>query len=95
MTFAWRHYSLYKGKEKCQFWSVEQQVAATAVSNFPREIAKGDTKEAALEAFQEEYKKLGSEAQKKKSSYVIFVEHGKDGYFIGKKIGDSQYRHAV
>lgn len=84
-------YSMYNKieyKPPRVIWTVEKQAAATAFSNWPRELATGATREEALKAFKEKYDALDiTPAALKSVSFDIFSERGKEGYFIGKKIG--------
>lgn len=84
-------YNLYKGveyKPAKVFWIVEKEAAATAFSNWPRELAIGDTRAEAIANFKAKYDSLEIQPPASKEvSFDIFVERGKDGFFIGKKIG--------
>lgn len=85
-------YSVYKGVEynpSRTIWTVEKPQAATAWSNFPRILAEGDTREAAIEAFKAVYGKLDLDkpATSREAKFDIYSQHGKPGYLIGKKIG--------
>jgi hypothetical protein len=69
-------------------WTVEKEAAATAFSNWPRELATGATRDEALKAFKEKYDALDiTPSAKKEVTFDIYSKRGKDGYFIGKKIG--------
>ena len=82
------HYSLYRGRENVTLWVAERDAGATAFSNWPQELATGDTKEQAIEAFKEKYDSLDATAAVKKAEFVIFTKGGGDkGFYIGKKIG--------
>jgi hypothetical protein len=82
------HYSLYRGRENVTLWVAERDAGATAFSNWPQELATGDTKEQAIEAFREKYDSLDAMAAVKKAEFVIFTKGGGDkGFYIGKKIG--------
>ncbi len=82
------HYSLYRGRENVTLWVAERDAGATAFSNWPQELATGDTKEQAIEAFREKYDSLDATAAVKKAEFVIFTKGGGDkGFYIGKKIG--------
>ncbi len=84
-------YSLYKGveyKPAKVIWTVEKDVAATAFSNWPRELASGDTREQAIANFKAKYDSLEIQpVASKEVSFDIFSDRSKDGYFVGKKIG--------
>ncbi len=87
ITFGEHHYSLYRGRENVNLWVVEQAAKATAFSNWPREIATGDTKQAALQAFKQAYGQLGEVQQKKTASFDIISETYTRNYYVGKKLG--------
>ncbi|QXW17422.1 PLxRFG domain-containing protein [Comamonas aquatica] len=87
ITFGEHQYSLYRGRENVNLWVVEQAAKATAFSNWPREIATGDTKEAALQAFKQAYGQLGEVQQKKTASFDIISETYTRNYYVGKKLG--------
>lgn len=86
------HYTLYKGRDNVTLWAVEQDTKATAFSNWPRELATGDTKEDALAAFKAKYDSLNiNEPASRQVSFDIYSKLGTDGYFIGKKIGRNHF----
>ena len=88
IRLAQHHYSLYRGRENVRLWVVERDAAATMFSNFPQELATGDTKEQAIDAFRAKYDTLDATAAVKKAAFVIFTKGGGDkGFYIGKKIG--------
>lgn len=87
VRFAHHHYALYKGRENVSLWVVEKDAGATAFSNWPREIAIGDTKEQALASFKEKYAGLDLEKAVRKASFDIFSERGSNAFYVGKKIG--------
>lgn len=84
-------YSLYGGKEykpPKTIWSVNKEVAATAFSNWPRELATGATKAEAIEEFKKKYAELEiSPPVSKEATFEIYSKRGEDGYWIGKKVG--------
>lgn len=88
ITFAEHHYSLYRGERDVRKWVVEQKAKATSFSNWPREIAVGNTREEALDAFKAKLGTLdlGRDA-KKQPQFVIYRKRGQDGAWIGKKVG--------
>lgn len=88
ISFAEHHYSLYRGEENVRKWVVEQAAKATAFSNWPREIAVGNTRAEALDAFKAKLGTLdiGRDA-KKQPQFVIYRKRGQDGAWIGKKVG--------
>ncbi|WP_297360285.1 LPD38 domain-containing protein [Thauera sp.] len=88
VRFGHRNYTFYKGQNNVSLWVVEQDAKATAWSNWPRELATGDTKEQALAEFKRKYDSLNiNEPAARQVSFDIYSKHGVDGYFIGKKIG--------
>lgn len=84
-------YSIHNGieyKPAKVIWTVEKEAAATAFSNWPRQLATGFTKEEALQAFKAKYDSLDiNPAAKKEVTFDIYSKRGQDGYFIGKKMG--------
>jgi diguanylate cyclase (GGDEF)-like protein len=84
-------YSLYKGTEYSPpkvMWAVEQKAKATAFSNWPRELAIGDTKEEALTKFKEQFAALDiDKPASKETKFEIYSTRGEKGYRIGKKMG--------
>lgn len=81
-------YSIYRGQHYSPakiIWTVEQKARATAFSNMPRELASGDTREAAITAFVEKMKAQPTTAEKKTASFDLWRESGK--VHLGKKIG--------
>jgi hypothetical protein len=87
IRFQEHHYSLYKGQENVTLWVVEKDAAASAFSNWPREIATGKTKEEAIANFKAKYDSLDMDKAAKQPTFDLFSERGVDGYFVGKKIG--------
>lgn len=87
ITFGDHQYSLYRGRKDVHLWAVEQSAKGTAFSNWPREIATGDTKEQALEAFKKAYANLNTVKEKKSASFDIITEQFSSDYFVGKKLG--------
>ena len=91
VSFAQHFYSLYKGQENVRKWVVEQKAKATVFSNWPRELAVGDTKEEALDAFKEKIASLDLGAgAKRQPQFVIYRKRGEPGAWVGKKI-DREY----
>lgn len=85
-------YSVHNGieyKPAKVIWSVEKEAAATAFSNWPRQLATGFTKEEALKAFKERYDSLdiNPAAKKKETSFEIYSRRDSKGYWVGKKVG--------
>ncbi|MBP9156007.1 MAG: hypothetical protein KBF48_13795, partial [Xanthomonadales bacterium] len=82
------HYSMYMGRNNVHLWVVEKATVATAFSNWPRELATGDTKEQALQAFKEKIASLQLNPEKAKvAAFDIYSYRGVVGYLIGKKVG--------
>lgn len=79
------HYTLYRGRENVKLWAVEREAAATAFSNWPQEIATGDTKQQAIDGFKAKYATLDAEKQVKKASFDVISMQGK--FFVAKKVG--------
>lgn len=84
-------YSIYNGveyKPARVIWTVEKKAAATAMSNWPRELATGATKEEALQAFKAKYDNVTiTPPASKEVSFEVYSRRGQDGYWVGKKIG--------
>jgi len=85
-------YSIHNGieyKPAKVIWTVEKEAAATAFSNWPRQLATGFTKEEALKAFKERYDSLdiNPAAKKKETSFEIYSRRDSKGYWVGKKVG--------
>ena len=84
-------YSVYNGveyKPAKVIWAVEKSAAASAFSNWPRQLATGSTKEEALKAFKERYDAIDiNPAAKKETTFDVYSRRGKDGYWVGKKVG--------
>ena len=71
-------------------WEVQQAARSTMFSNMPRVIASGKTREDALAAFKEAAGGLTPverEQSERKVRFDIYRYPGRDGFFIGKKIG--------
>lgn len=84
-------YSLLKGvtyDPPKVVWTVEKQTKATAFSNWPLELASGDTREAAIDQFAERYATMTiQQPAKKEVSFDLYSKRGQDGIWIGKKVG--------
>jgi len=74
-------------------WSVSREAKGSAFSNWPRELAKGETREAAIAAFKQRAAELLAEDQApmKGATFEIYGKRagGAREFFIGKKIGRS------
>ncbi|MDH4418906.1 MAG: PLxRFG domain-containing protein [Acidovorax sp.] len=72
-------------------WSVSREAKGGAFANWPRELAKGDTREEAIEAFKKRAAELLAEerAPTKGATFEIYGKRagGAREFFIGKKIG--------
>lgn len=87
ISFTEHHYTLYKGKPNVTMWAVERAAKASAFGNWPRELATGETKEQALEAFKQVYGQLDQPKEKKSATFDIISETYSRNYFVGKKLG--------
>ena len=90
ISFGSHFYSLYRGEKNVTKWSISKKAKASAYSNWPRELAVGNTREEVLSRFRE---MLGSgELDKKKSDIIrfdIYSYRNKPGFYVGKKIGSN------
>lgn len=87
-------YSMYDGVRydpPRSIWTVSRQAKASAFGTWPRELAKGDTREAAIEAFKRRAAQLAAEqdAPARGATFEIYAKRagGARAFFIGKKIG--------
>jgi hypothetical protein len=87
-------YSMYDGVRydpPRSIWTVSRQAKASAFANWPRELAKGDTREAAIEAFKRRAAQLAAEQDTpaRGATFEIYAKRagGARAFFIGKKIG--------
>ncbi|XJC72747.1 LPD5 domain-containing protein [Delftia tsuruhatensis] len=87
-------YSMYDGVRydpPRSIWTVSRQAKASAFGSWPRELAKGDTREAAIEAFKRRAAQLAAEqdAPARGATFEIYAKRagGARAFFIGKKIG--------
>lgn len=84
-------YSVYNGveyKPAKVIWAVEKSAAASAFSNWPRQLAIGSTKEEALKAFKERYDAIDiNPAAKKETTFEVYSRRDAKGYWVGKKVG--------
>jgi len=87
-------YSMYEGvayDPPRTLWTVERQAKASPFGHWPRELARGDTREAAIAAFQQRAEQLLAEesAATRGASFEIYGRRagGARAFFIGKKIG--------
>lgn len=91
VRIAHGEYGLHSGIEynpPKSIWTVEKKAAATAFSNWPRELAIGDTRAEALQNFKDKFDSLEiTPKASKEVSFDIYSTHGENGYRIGKKIG--------
>ena len=72
-------------------WTVAREAKGSAFGNWPRELAKGDTREEAIAAFKKRAAELLAEEQApaKGATFEIYSKRagGAREFFIGKKIG--------
>ena len=72
-------------------WTVSREAKGSAFGNWPRELAKGETREEAIAAFKKRAAELLAEEQAptKGASFEIYSKRagGAREFFIGKKIG--------
>ncbi len=87
-------YSMYDGVRydpARTIWTVAREAKGSAFGNWPRELAKGDTREAAIAAFKKRAADLLAEEQAptKGATFEIYSKRagGAREFFIGKKIG--------
>lgn len=85
------HYSMYYGERYNPpkvIWEVSHDVKATALSNMPKKLGKGDTRQEAIDDFKKNYAEfVKTDTPKAQTTFEIYSERGKDGFFIGKKVG--------
>lgn len=88
ITFGEHFYTLYKGKPNVTLWAVEQAANSSSFGNWPRELATGDTKEQALEAFKKLHaNQAKQEAKANVPSFDIWSTRRTGEIHVGKKIG--------
>ena len=88
ISFAEHFYTLYKGKPNVTLWAVEQDSKSSTFGNWPRELATGDTKEQALEAFKKLHaNQAKQEAKANVPSFDIWSIRRTGEIYVGKKIG--------
>lgn len=91
VTLSKHEYTLYQGQKfdpPKTVWAIEKRSAATAWSNWPRELATADTREEAIQKFKEKIASLDiGEKSKKDISFDIYSRRGVEGFLIGKKLG--------
>lgn len=88
ITFGEHFYTLYKGKPNVTLWAVEQPANSSSFGNWPRELATGDTKEQALEAFKKLHaNQAKQEAKANVPSFDIWSTRRTGEIHVGKKIG--------
>ncbi|SFE18967.1 LPD5 domain-containing protein [Paracidovorax konjaci] len=87
-------YSMYEGVAydlPRTIWTVSRAAKASSFNNWPRELAKGDTRETAIEAFKRRSAELLAEqgAPVRGASFEIYSKRagGAREFFVGKKIG--------
>lgn len=99
LTFKRSTYSMLNGEYFAKgktFWEVTKAQKATAFSNMPRVLARGNTKAEALEAFRKVYAGMTKDGETKdqkkadrRAKFIIWSKRGDAGaaYFVGVKIG--------
>lgn len=88
ISFAEHFYTLYKGKPNVTLWAVEQDAKSSTFGNWPRELATGDTKEQALEAFKTLHaNQPKQEAKANVPSFDLWSIRRTGEIYVGKKIG--------
>lgn len=87
-------YSMYGGVRydpPRTIWTVSREAKGSTFGNWPRELAKGDTREQAIAAFKQRAAELLAEEQApaRGASFEIYSKRagGAREFFIGKKIG--------
>lgn len=87
-------YSMYEGvayDPPRTIWTVSRAAKASSFGNWPQELARGDTREAAIEAFKRRSAELVAEqsAPVRGASFEIYSKRagGAREFFVGKKIG--------
>lgn len=84
-------YSIFNGvqyKPAKIIWSVEKDAKATAFSNWPRQLANGDTRAEAIANFKAKYSELEiTPTTAKGTTFEIYSKRGEEGYWVGKKVG--------
>jgi hypothetical protein len=92
LTLSAAAYSIYDGvpqNPSKTVWEVRKQAKVTGFSNMPRVIAKGDTKEQALDTFKKAVASQEDKAPKSKKPvrFDIYSRRGEEGWLVGKKVG--------
>lgn len=89
ITFGENHYSVYRGERNVTKWAIEQKAKATAFSNWPRELAIGDSREEVLAKFRAALADGVLDPRKRPDvvRFDIYSRRGEPGFWIGKKIG--------
>ncbi len=89
-------YSIYKGEAfdpPKTVWTVQKAAKATAFSNWPRELASGNTRESAIEDFRNNVDRLtGGTADTKRVRFNIYQDRLSKEFYIGKKAGKTAIR---
>lgn len=87
-------YSIYNAQRfdpPKTIWTVQGKAKATAMSNWPRILGEGDTKEEAIAAFKKNLAKVGESNKRGPTRFDIYSRRGHKGFFIGKKLGRDYY----
>jgi hypothetical protein len=83
------HYSLYKGQKDVTKWEITRRQKQTALSNMPRRLGSGDTRQAAIDDFINNYKHIKAEDKAPKKIKFQIYSYKKDPgkIWIGKQVG--------
>lgn len=85
------NYSVFNGEKYDQskiIWSVEGSTVRTAMSNWPRTLASGATREEAIENFKKKWLETTPEQDEKKAvKFELYMDRATKTVFIGKKFG--------
>lgn len=84
-------YGVYNGEHfnpPKEVWTVEQKAKATAMSNFPRVIAEGDTRAQAIANFKKRIESIElNPPAAKQIKFRVWSQRGEGGFHVGVKIG--------
>lgn len=84
-------YGVYNGEHfnpPKEVWTVEQKAKATAMSNFPRVIAEGDTRAQAIANFKKRIESIElNPPAAKQIKFRVWSKRGEGGFHVGVKIG--------
>ncbi len=84
-------YSVYEGQVYSPpktIWTVETPAKKSMWSNWPRTLAKGDSREEVIAEFKAKFDSLEiGQKSKGQTKFVIYSKMRESGWFVGKKIG--------